>query len=225
MQNIEDYYGLVVYHVRKIYAQVGATRQATADIELNDLIQEGFVGLFDAARRYDHQRGVAFATFATPRIAGAIRDFLRQLDPLTSRERQRVKELDNVEETLTHELGRSPTRAEMADALGVLDDDLQPVEILRRRAVVSLVPLPGADGSETSGPPESSSPDPTPEETLMNNRLTIDVQSCLQSALADDEQTILTLRMNGDITLQVLSRLLDMPTATVHRREGAAKKK
>lgn len=43
-----------------------------------DLIQEGTVGLIEAAERYDHTRGVAFSLFAVHRIRGRMMDFLRR---------------------------------------------------------------------------------------------------------------------------------------------------
>jgi RNA polymerase sigma factor (sigma-70 family) len=73
--NIEDYYGLVIYLAKKIH-----TTLARPDIDLKDLIQEGFTGLLDARSRYDpkHKQGAAFATFATHCIKGTIRNFLRK---------------------------------------------------------------------------------------------------------------------------------------------------
>ena len=89
MINVEHYYGLVIYHAKKLYAALSEAGKGESEIELEDFIQEGFVGLLEARRRYDPRRGASFATFATPRIAGAMADFLRKRDPLAVRERQR----------------------------------------------------------------------------------------------------------------------------------------
>jgi RNA polymerase sigma factor for flagellar operon FliA len=58
------------------------TRSLHSAVELNELINDGVVGLMDAVRRYDADRGVAFATYASHRIRGAMLDGLRRRDPL-----------------------------------------------------------------------------------------------------------------------------------------------
>lgn len=57
--------------------------------EFEELVQDGMLGLLDAAQRYDPSRGVAFQTFAGKRIQGAILDALRQQDPLSKGERRK----------------------------------------------------------------------------------------------------------------------------------------
>lgn len=60
-------------------------------VEVAELISAGYVGLIDAADKFDPARGVAFGAYARRRIAGAIIDALRELDPLSRDARQQVK--------------------------------------------------------------------------------------------------------------------------------------
>lgn len=71
------HYGLVVHLARKRHASV---QHFGLQIDLDDLIQEGLVGLLAAARRFDPDRGTAFSTFAYPFIKGAIEDYVQSLD-------------------------------------------------------------------------------------------------------------------------------------------------
>jgi RNA polymerase sigma factor (sigma-70 family) len=61
-------------------------------ITLDDLVSAGTVGLIQAVDRFDHGRGMKFRTYAQHRIQGAMRDFLREEDPLSRTERRRVRE-------------------------------------------------------------------------------------------------------------------------------------
>ena len=64
------------------------------NVEINDLINDGILGLIDAIEKYDDARGVKFETYAITRISGAILDALRALDWVPRAVRQRARELE-----------------------------------------------------------------------------------------------------------------------------------
>lgn len=64
------------------------SRRLPSTVELDELINDGVVGLLDAARRFDPTRGVPFSAYAGHRIRGAILDGLRKRDPLPRRLRR-----------------------------------------------------------------------------------------------------------------------------------------
>ncbi len=70
--------------------------------------------MIDAASKYNEQKGIKFATYASLRIKGAILDDLRQLDWATRTQRQKIKDLEKVNEALNQRLGRPPTEEEVA---------------------------------------------------------------------------------------------------------------
>jgi len=74
----------LVYSIAYRFAHKG-------DLELDDLISAGTLGLIKAVDVYDPKRG-AFTTCAYPRIVGAIQDWLRELDPLSRRQRCEVRD-------------------------------------------------------------------------------------------------------------------------------------
>lgn len=86
-------------------------------IEREDLLQTALIGLYGAIERYDPEQNVRFETFASSRIRGAILDQLRQSDFLSRGMRQRVKQIEQLMETMANEQGESPSLAELADAL------------------------------------------------------------------------------------------------------------
>ena len=64
----------LLWHKFKIEGQIEARQEL---IEHYDLIQEGVVGLMEAAERYNHTSGVAFSLYALHRVRGRMIDFLR----------------------------------------------------------------------------------------------------------------------------------------------------
>jgi len=87
------------------------------NVELNDLINDGVVGLIDAIEKYDDDRGVKFETYAITRIHGAIIDALRALDWVPRAVRQRAREIERSQQELETELGRLPSDDELAQRL------------------------------------------------------------------------------------------------------------
>ncbi|MBV8645713.1 MAG: sigma-70 family RNA polymerase sigma factor, partial [Candidatus Eremiobacteraeota bacterium] len=94
------------------------------NVEINDLINDGILGLIDAIEKYDDARGVKFETYAITRINGAILDALRALDWVPRAVRQRARELERVYQQLEIELGRAATEDEVAEKMGLTHKEL-----------------------------------------------------------------------------------------------------
>ena len=84
-------------------------------IELGDLVQDGMLGLIDAAYRYDEARGIKFETFAERRVRGAMIDALRR-DAWPRGVRRQRRELEAAREALRRELGAEPSLADLPPA-------------------------------------------------------------------------------------------------------------
>src|SRR6476620_121656 len=82
-------------------------------IDLGDLVQDGVLGLIDAAHRFDEERGIKFETFAERRVRGAMIDALRKAAWPRGVRRQR-RELEAAREALRRELGHEPSLADLA---------------------------------------------------------------------------------------------------------------
>src|ERR1700686_464822 len=88
-------------------------------VDINDLINEGILGLIDAIGKYDDSRGVKFETYAITRINGSILDALRALDWVPRAVRQKARELERVFVDLENRLARVPEDDEVSVALGI----------------------------------------------------------------------------------------------------------
>lgn len=104
----------LVYHVARRLA-----RALADDADLDEMVSAGSVGLMAAAEAFDTSRGLAFSTFAVPRIRGAILDELRRQDHVPRSVRRKSRTISRARETLTQSLGRAPHAHEVAGELGV----------------------------------------------------------------------------------------------------------
>ena len=84
------------------------------NVELDDLIQVGMMGLAEALSRYETAQGVQFETFASQRIRGAMLDELRESDWMSRSSRKSQKDIEQAVHRLEQKLGRSPLESEIA---------------------------------------------------------------------------------------------------------------
>lgn len=127
---IQRYKVIIDRCARKIAARVGDPQLA------DELWTAGALGLIDAARRYDGDRKVKFETFAEHRIRGAMLDEMRKADHLPRRLRAQADQIIKAKAKLAHTLGREAESHELAEALGMTQEEAQEIE------QVSLPPLP-----------------------------------------------------------------------------------
>src|SRR6187455_3870981 len=108
-------------------------------IDLSDLVQDGVIGLIDAAHRFDDSRGIKFETFAERRIRGAMIDALRK-DAWPRGVRRVRRELEAAREKLRATLGHEPSLADLAQAVGSDEKRLERT-ILRITTIESTSPM------------------------------------------------------------------------------------
>ena len=118
-------------------------------VDREELARAGALGLVEAARRYDEDRGVPFERFAAQRIRGAILDSVRAADWAPRSVRLLARRLESAEQQLASELGRLPDIDETAKALGVTKDELARLrDRLFRSVVLALDHETSADTDE-----------------------------------------------------------------------------
>jgi RNA polymerase sigma factor for flagellar operon FliA len=111
---------IVMSHLPLVRAIAGRVREnLPVQVELDDLVHAGILGLFDAVQKYDPSKRVVFHLYAKHRIRGAILDSLRQLDWASRDLRKRYKYIEAMTQRLSYQLGRAPTEAELAREMGV----------------------------------------------------------------------------------------------------------
>lgn len=209
MRLAKQYAGLVRTLARRI------AQKLPDHVELDDLIQDGNVGLLDALNRFDPSKGIQFQTYATNRVRGAILDSLRSGDWVSRGARRRARELSQEEEKLTHQLGRQPRLHELAQSTS-----LTQAEVWRRKhessklAVVSLQQPAPQQEEENCWGDTLVDDSPTVEERAMS---TCRQQMLLEGlhTLSERERTILALYYFEELCIREIGTIFGVSEARI----------
>src|SRR5688572_9552729 len=150
-------------------------------IDIGDLVQDGVIGLIDAARRFDEERGIKFETFAERRVRGAMIDALRR-DAWPRGVRRQRRELDAARESLRRELGHEPSMADLAARVGS-DEKRLSRTIVRINTIEATSPLATGEHFDESClptalvPSEPDAPDTAYEKSETRNRVRAAIKS------------------------------------------------
>ena len=170
-------------------------------IDIGDLVQDGVLGLIDAANRFDEDRGIKFETFAERRVRGAMIDALRK-DAWPRGVRRQRRELDAARESLRRELGHEPSMADLAARVGS-DEKRLSRTIVRINTIEATSPLNTGEHMDESSlptalvPSEPESPDVAYERCETRDRVRAAIQ-----ALPWRERKVIGLYYYGEVTMK-----------------------
>ena len=212
--------------VRRLALQLVA--RLPANIELDDLMQAGLMGLLDAIRRYQKTPDAQFETYATMRVRGAMLDELRGQDWLPRSVRTKARAIERAVTQLSHRLMHVPTESEIAAELDMsLSDYQQLLEDAHGVQVVHYEDF-GRKQDDVSGhaldyvldvDTQNASPDP------FGNLVSDDLRHTLIEAirqLPDREQLLLSLLFEQDLTQKEIAAVLDVTEGRVSQIRSQA---
>ena len=187
-----------------------------ANVEVDDLIQVGMIGLAEALSRYEVSQGVQFETFATQRIRGAMIDELREGDWMSRGGRKSQKEIEQAVRKLEHLLGRSPIESEIATQLGLSLDDYQ--SLLGKVRGTQLVYLEdmarGSDDEEGFLDRFVGDESADPMQMLRDQRIRVSLVKAINS-LPEREQYIMSMYYEHDMNLKEIAAVLKVTESRV----------
>ena len=190
-------------------------------IELGDLVQDGMLGLIDAACRFDEARGIKFETFAERRVRGAMIDALRR-DAWPRGVRRQRRQLEAAREELRRELGAEPSLADLAKRLGS-DEARLGRTIVRITTIESTSPLSAGenvDGSTLPAalvPSEPTAPDRAFEEKEVRDRIRAAIAS-----LPPRERRVVALYYYGEATMKQIGAEIGVNESRVSQLHARA---
>jgi len=190
-------------------------------IDVGDLVQNGVIGLIDAAHRFDEDRGIKFETFAERRVRGAMIDALRR-DAWPRGVRRQRRELDAAREALRRELGHEPSMADLAARVGS-DEKRLSRTIVRINTIESTSPMANGDHVDGSSlppalvPSEPDSPDEAYEKLETRNRVRTAIQS-----LPWRERKVIGLYYYGEVTMKQIGAEIGVNESRVSQLHARA---
>ena len=187
------------------------------NVELDDLIQVGMIGLADALSRFETEQGVQFETFASQRIRGAMLDELREGDWMSRSSRKSQKDIERALNKLEQRLGRPPLESEIATELGMELDDYQSLlGKVRGTQLVYLEDIGGGDGEDGENYLERHVADEgaDPFALLRDQRLRAALVGAIQ-ALPEREQYVMGMYYEHDMNLKDIAAVLGVTESRV----------
>lgn len=215
---ITEYAPLIKFIAQKIAIRL------PSNIELDDLISSGVIGLMDAIDKYDPTRDNKFKTYAEFRIRGAILDELRSQDWVPRSVRDKSKRLDRTAKKLESELGRAPTEREVAEALEVsleeyhsLVNQTKPVSVMSvddqatysnfdKKSLISVL-----DSGKSNNPMNQ----------LNVKKVQKIIAKCIE-ALPERQRLVLSLYYYEDLNLKEIGKILRVTESRISQLHAQA---
>jgi RNA polymerase sigma factor for flagellar operon FliA len=199
--------------VRRLAHQMIA--KLPANVELDDLIQVGMIGLSDALTRFDAAQGVQFETFATQRIRGAMLDELRGSDWMSRGDRRQQRSIETAVHKLEQRLGRAPNEGEIASEMGLTLKEYQDLlGKVRGTQLIYLEDMSGDEGDEDFLDRHVADDDANPLGRLQDQRMREALVEAIKN-LPEREQFVMSMYYEQDMNLKEIAAVLGVTESRV----------
>jgi len=193
-----------------------------SQVQVEDLVSAGVLGLIEAAGRYKSSLGVPFQAFARRRIHGAMLDALRDLDWAPRSLRRLRRDVDSAVASERARLGREPEEREIASAMGMTVAQYE-------RALEQLRTLELAAARELDAPTADGTPllefcvDPgeSAVQTIERQELRAHLAKAIGN-LPERERQILALYYEEELTLAEIGEVIGVCESRVCQLRGLA---
>jgi len=208
---IVEYAPLIKYIAQKIASRL------PANIELDDLISCGVIGLMDAIEKFDPSRDNKFKTYAEFRVRGAILDELRSQDWVPRSVREKAKLIERTYGKLESELGRPATDEEMCAELAISRDEFY--EMLNKAKSVSVLNIDDSasfnrgDKKLMAGLLEDSR-SANPYNAVSYKNVRDKIKEGIE-ALPEKQRLVLSLYYYEDLNLKEIGQVLDVTESRI----------
>lgn len=214
---VKKYMPLVSYHVQRV--SVGLPRNVSRD----DIHSLGLMGLYDALEKFDPTRDLKFDTYASFRIRGAIIDGLRKEDWLSRSTRDKAKKIDAAIGKLEQKLMRNVTAKDIASELNLTEEEV--VTTMNEHFFSSVLSIDENPGDQEEKDGQNFAIKDTkaeiPEEKVVKDELIKEMAEMI-SHLNENEQLVLSLFYQEELTLTEIGQVMDLSTSRISQIHSKA---
>jgi len=191
------------------------------NVEVDDLIQSGMIGLLDAAKHYSATKGANFETYAGIRIRGAMLDDVRKSDWTPRSVHRSMREMADVVRKLENAKGRDATGADIAAALGIPIDEYH--KLVQDAAGCRLFSFEQMGTSDDESSPADHARDerPGPFDHIEDEGFRDALAAAIEQ-LPEREKLVLSLYYDDEMNLREIGEVLDVSESRVCQIHGQA---
>jgi RNA polymerase sigma factor FliA len=191
------------------------------NVEVDDLIQSGMIGLLDAAKHYSATKGANFETYAGIRIRGAMLDEVRKSDWTPRSVHRHMREMADVVRKIENAKGQDASPTDIAEGLGVSIGDYH--KLVQDAASCRLFSFDQMSSSEDESSPADHTRDAGPgpfdhiEDAGFRSALAVAID-----VLPEREKLVLSLYYDEDMNLREIGAVLEVSESRVCQIHGQA---
>ncbi|MCG2776283.1 MAG: FliA/WhiG family RNA polymerase sigma factor [Desulfobacterales bacterium] len=208
-------------YVKRIVQRIAV--HLPANVETDDLLNAGVIGLIQAAERYDPTMDNKFITYAVFRIKGAVLSELRSRDFLSKSNRRKAREIENTYLSLEQKLSRQAKDEEVAEDLGLSLDEFYRIRKISSISFISFEEI-GYTSKEN-------------QKSLMRYLINNDTEAALTltrlneiekataeaiGALSEKERKVISLYYWEEFTMKEIGKTLDITESRVSQIHSQA---
>lgn len=190
-----------------------------ASVLVDDLIQSGMIGLFEAANNFDNTKGASFETFAGIRIRGAMLDEMRRGDWTPRSVHKNSRMVSEAIKQLEAQLGRDVTDTEVAEKLDLSLNEYH--HILNEVSTGKILDIQDLGVSEDALVFDESCHGDDPYRNIEHSAFKKGLAECI-STLPEREALVLSLYYDEELNLREIGQILDVSESRVSQIHSQA---
>ncbi|HHY81536.1 MAG TPA: FliA/WhiG family RNA polymerase sigma factor [Clostridiales bacterium] len=218
----QDLESLVIQYLPLIQKIVNQISLKQVQYEKEDLIHIGVLGLIEAYKRYDSEKGVPFQHYAKWRIRGAILDELRKNGRVSRGKMEKIEAYYQARNEMQQLLKREPTAMEICKALSITLQELYDIEdsihYLSQYSLENVL-FAGHDGEFSLIDVMEDKSAQAPDERLLEEERKKSLTDAIEQ-LTEREQLILNLYYHEELTLKEIAEVLGVTISRVSQLHG-----
>lgn len=183
-----------------------------ANVEYDDLVGYGIVGLIDAVNKFDHKKSIKFETYATIRIKGAVVDQMRQMDWVPRSTRSKYRKIESALEKLQKEYQGEVTDEMMAKELGITVEDYH--KMLSEATSYAVVSLEERINENSNFDIPSQDDSLMPYSQLEQNEVKKILMQTI-GKLPERERLVLELYYYSELTYKEIAQVLEVTESRI----------